>query len=79
MMMRSVAVLLTCHASLSLLRGAVVRHEYHAPLPLSPLVSAPRLSVTTWRVPPETKLSSWSLQTSQDPGCRDHQAVNVTV
>ena len=78
MMMRNLAALITCHASL-LLQGAVVRHEYHAPLPLSPLVSAPRLSVTTWRVPPETKLSSWSLQTSQDPGCRDDQAVNVTV
>ena len=78
-MMRSVAVMITCHASLSLLQGSVVRHEYHAPLALSPLSSAPRLSVTTWSVPPETKLSSWSLQTSQDPGCRDDQAVNVTL
>ena len=78
-MMRFLAALITCPASLSLLQGAVVRHEYHAPLALFPLTAAPQLSVTTWSVPPETKLSSWSLQTSQDPGCRDDQAVNVTV
>ena len=74
-MMRLLAGLI----SLSLLQGAVVRHEYHAPQPLSPLTSYHQLSVTTWKVPPETKLSSWSLQTSQDPGCHDDQAVNVTV
>ena len=78
-MMTSLTILVTCHASLSLLQAAVVRHEYHAPLPLSPLVSAPDLSVTTWRVPPETKLSSWSVQSSQDPGCPLAGAVNVTV
>ena len=53
----------------SCVQGAAVRHEYHAPLTLAPLTSYSSLAVTRWRIPQETRLATWTVQTSAPPGC----------
>ena len=54
---------------------SVVLHEYHSPQLLGPLTSYSSLSVTTWTVPPNTRLATWTIQSSSD--CSP--AVNITM
>ena len=55
--------------------SSVVLHEYHSPQLLAPLTSYSSLAVTRWRIPAETKLATWTVQTSSE--CE--QPANITM
>lgn len=55
--------------------STVVLHEYHSPQLLAPLTSYSSLAVTRWRIPAETKLATWTVQTSSE--CE--QPANITM
>ena len=57
--------------------SSVVLHEYHSPQLLAPLTSYSSLAVTRWRIPQETRLATWTVQTSSPPGCG--AAANITM
>ena len=46
--------------------SSVVLHEYHSPQLLAPLSSYSSLAVTRWRIPVETRLATWTIQTSSE-------------
>ena len=50
-------------------RSSVVLHEYHSPQLLAPLTSYSSLAVTRWRIPLETRLATWTIQSSSPSGC----------
>ena len=69
-------MLLVMTMATGVVSASVVMHEYHTLQTLSPLTSYSSFSVTTWKVPMETKLSTWSLQTASESNCK---SVNITV
>ena len=46
--------------------STVVLHEYHSPQLLAPLSSYSSLAVTRWRIPVETRLATWTIQSSSE-------------
>ena len=49
--------------------SSVVLHEYHSPQLLAPLTSYSSLAVTRWRIPLETRLATWTIQSSSPSEC----------
>ena len=64
-------------SSSQVVTSSVVLHEYHSPQLLAPLTSYSSLAVTRWRIPQETRLATWTVQTSSPPGCE--AAANITM
>ena len=56
--------------------SSVVLHEFHSPQVLGPLTSYSSLAVTKWTVPRETRLATWTIQTSSPLGC---SSANITM
>ena len=49
--------------------SSVVLHEYHSPQVLGPLTSYSSLSVTSWSLPGQSRLATWTIQSSSPVGC----------
>ena len=57
--------------------SSVVLHEYHSPQLLAPLTSYSSLAVTRWRIPLETRLATWTIQSSSPAECE--RPANITM
>ena len=49
--------------------SSLVLHEYHSPQVLGPLTSYSSLSVTSWSLPGQSRLATWTIQSSSPVGC----------
>ena len=67
--MSSLVLPLLCSLWFLEVSGSVVLHEYHSPQLLAPLTSYSSLAVTRWRIPLETRLATWTIQSSSPSGC----------
>ena len=75
--MSSLVLPLLCSLWSREVSGSVVLHEYHSPQLLAPLSSYSSLAVTRWQIPLETRLATWTIQSSSPLECE--RPANITM